>query len=167
LSGSTSGGKPQQWPLAASHRRTLLAVTDALLRQVLDELRLIRQVLERRSRPRDQDDVRVLMAVVQVYVDEHFTTVDVTKYSRLESDQHPHVIGLSEAPAAADCDSQRALSHLFRRIEDRESTASCCGVWAKTESGWCGERGFVSPQRMVPDDDGHAGSPIVHRFAGA
>jgi hypothetical protein len=48
LSGSTSGGKPQQWPLAASHRRTLLAVTDALLRQVLDELRLIRQVLERR-----------------------------------------------------------------------------------------------------------------------
>jgi hypothetical protein len=144
-------------------------VTDALLRQVLDELRLIRQVLERRSRPRDQDDVRVrvLMAVVRVFGGRHFSTNDVIKYSRLESDQHPHVIGLSEAPAAADCDSQRALSHLFRRIEDRESTASCCGVWAKTESGWCGERGFVSPQRMVPDDDGHAGSPIVHRFAGA
>jgi hypothetical protein len=93
-------------------------VTDALLRQVLDELRLIRQVLERRSRPRDQDDVRVrvLMAVVRVFGGRHFSTNDVIKYSRLD-DQQPQVIALREALAAADCDSHRALGHLFRRIE--------------------------------------------------
>lgn len=98
-------------------RATALQVDEhaALLGQILDELRLIRQALVRRSRPRDEDDVRVFHAMAEN------KDVRSTRFSAAEVIRHALVAkALREALAAADCESPRSLGRLFRRIEGRE-----------------------------------------------
>lgn len=93
----------------------LPSTTDRLLGQVLDELRLIRQVLERRSRPRDEDDLRVFhaMAVNQDVRSTRFSAADVIRHALVAR-------ALRDALTAADCENPRSLGRLFRRIEGRE-----------------------------------------------
>ncbi len=81
--------------------------------QALGELCRIRQALERRSRPRDEDDIRVLMALVDVVGPRRFSAAEVMAHALVAP-------ALRDALAAADCDNPISLGRLLGRVEGRE-----------------------------------------------
>ena len=69
------------------------------------------EVLERRARPRDADDMRVLVAMADCGVGERpFSAAAVVRHA-------PAAPDLAEALEAADCESPKSLGRLFARVE--------------------------------------------------
>jgi hypothetical protein len=70
------------------------------------------EIFEQRSRPRDADDMRVLIALASFVGDRRFSAAEVIRHARLAP-------GLAAALEQADCESPRCLGRLFRRVEGR------------------------------------------------
>jgi hypothetical protein len=95
---------------------SLSAGEAAILREVqkihaLLEFALLRPPVPARGL-RDDDDVRVLLAVAAAAIGTRFTSSEVMRHARLDKQ-------LADALEAADCDSPRALGQLFRRVEGK------------------------------------------------
>jgi hypothetical protein len=85
---------------------------NALLERI-EHLEARLEALERRSRPRDADDTRVLLAVASSIGGRRFSAAEVIRDA-------PWAPELAEALEAADCDSPRSLGRLFARLEGRD-----------------------------------------------
>jgi hypothetical protein len=97
-------------PLPALTPRSSASVLD----EILAELRAIRLVLDQqRARPRDDDDRRVLLALVASGgLMSRFSAREVVAHAR-------HVPELAQALEAADAETPRAVGRLLRRVEGR------------------------------------------------
>jgi hypothetical protein len=91
-------------------------------------------LLERRAGPRDEDDVRVLLAMAATrIVDSRFSSGEVIRYARAIEDKKSE---LAAALEAADCESPRSLGRLFRRMEHRDVRGWMLRRVAKDNKGW-------------------------------
>ncbi len=97
-------------PAPAPDAGELLEALDTFHREVMGELRDIRQLLERDRGPRDQADVALFMVIAEVIGDRKFTAVEILAHCRASSE-------LRDAIEASDVTSPRELGKLCRRVE--------------------------------------------------
>ncbi len=121
--------------------------TDAVLCAILLELHRIRSELERRSCPRDSDDLRVLRALLTTNVaTTRFSSADVVDYARVEPD--PAL--LREALELADCQDPMSLGRLFGRVEGHVINGMVLARLGRDKRGvvWCIRCTFIN----TPDE---------------
>jgi predicted transcriptional regulator len=123
-------------------QRDLLEAQQQIEAQKLDLLFQILRAVERRSRPRDADDERVMMALTASIGTTKFTTAEVVQHAKTVAPE------LREALAAADCETPRALGRLFRRIEGRDIKGVMLMCLGEDRSGlvWCVRVCATSPE---------------------
>lgn len=85
--------------------------------------------LDQQRRPRDADDLRVLLALASSVGTLRFSARDVLRHAT-------HVAALHEAIALADCGTSRSLGRLLRRVEGRSVEGITLARVGAGRGGW-------------------------------